>query len=96
LIAHIGDTCRQSADAPILRTYWYDAAQDGIPTSEQLVIASLPFVKLRLGRLSGGHQKGGGRRRRSPPAEAWRVLRAGRRGTALVGFDPTERLTDEG
>jgi len=58
LITLIGDRCRETADAPILRTYWYDAAQGGIPSNEQLEIAGLPFVKLRLGRLSGGRQKG--------------------------------------
>ena len=58
LISYIGERCRQTADAPILRTYWYDAAQGGIPTSEQLEIAGLPSVKLRLGRLAGGRQKG--------------------------------------
>ena len=41
-----------------LRTYWYDAAPDGVPTGEHLSIASLPNLKLRLGRLSGGQQKG--------------------------------------
>ena len=58
LIALIGERCRETADAPILRTYWYDAAQGGVPSSEQLEIADLAFVKLRLGRLSGGRQKG--------------------------------------
>lgn len=41
-----------------LRTYWYDAAPDGLPTAEHLSIANLPNLKLRLGRLSGGQQKG--------------------------------------
>jgi hypothetical protein len=31
---------------------------DGIPTTEQLAISALPDVKLRLGRISGGRQKG--------------------------------------
>ncbi|HEX3126777.1 MAG TPA: NYN domain-containing protein [Thermoanaerobaculia bacterium] len=43
---------------PILRVYWYDAAPDAIPTHDQLEIAELDRVKLRLGRLSGGKQKG--------------------------------------
>lgn len=43
---------------PILRVYWYDAAPDAIPTQEQLEIAELDRVKLRLGRLVGGKQKG--------------------------------------
>ena len=43
---------------PALRTYWYDAAPDGVPGSEHQQIATLPNLKLRLGRLSGGRQKG--------------------------------------
>lgn len=43
----------------LLRTYWYDGAQQGVPTPEQLDVAALPFVKLRLGRInSSGQQKG--------------------------------------
>ncbi len=41
-----------------LRTYWYDGARDGILSAEHQVIANLPNMKLRLGRLSGGQQKG--------------------------------------
>ncbi len=58
LIDAIVEICRERADSPILRSYWYDAASNGIPTAEQLEIARLPYVKLRLGRLTGGHQKG--------------------------------------
>src|SRR5436305_1621594 len=43
---------------PVLRLYWYDAAPNAVPTQEQLTIAELPSVKLRLGRLVGGEQKG--------------------------------------
>jgi hypothetical protein len=43
---------------PVLRAYWYDGARDAIPTLEQLSVAELANVKLRLGRLSGGKQKG--------------------------------------
>ena len=42
----------------ILRIYWYDAAPDAVPTQEQLDVGELPNVKLRLGRLIGGRQKG--------------------------------------
>ena len=42
----------------ILRIYWYDAAPDAVPTPEQLDVAELQNVKLRLGRLVGGRQKG--------------------------------------
>ncbi len=43
----------------LLRLYWYDAAQNRQPTSEQLAIADHPDTKLRLGHLtSQGTQKG--------------------------------------
>ncbi len=42
----------------ILRTYWYDGARNAVPTAEHLRIAALPNMKVRLGRLSGGKQKG--------------------------------------
>ena len=41
-----------------LRTYWYDAATDASPNPSHLAVASIPGVKLRLGRLSLGKQKG--------------------------------------
>lgn len=43
-----------------LRTYWYDAAPDAVPTTEHLAIAAHSGVKLRLGRLVGNppRQKG--------------------------------------
>ena len=47
-----GDTLR------LLRTYWYDGARDGVPSASQVQIGDLPRVKLRLGRVSGGGQKG--------------------------------------
>lgn len=44
---------------PLLRVYWYDAAHNAIPTTEQEKIAALPKVKLRLGRIGvEGEQKG--------------------------------------
>jgi hypothetical protein len=42
----------------LLRTYWYDGALDGVPTSALKAISALPRFKIRLGRLSGGGQKG--------------------------------------
>ena len=41
-----------------LRTYWYDGARDAVPTAQHLVVANLPGVKLRLGRLTLHGQKG--------------------------------------
>jgi hypothetical protein len=42
----------------MLRVYWYDGAPDAIPLSDHLAIAKLTNVKLRLGRLTRGEQKG--------------------------------------
>ena len=45
---------------PHLRTYWYDGAPGphGEPTSDHRRIAALPRLKLRLGRIIQGQQKG--------------------------------------
>ncbi|MGH8909071.1 MAG: NYN domain-containing protein, partial [Egibacteraceae bacterium] len=58
LIAMLVDYAQGHCQLPVLRTYWYDGARDGIPTADHLHIARLAGVKLRLGRLSGGKQKG--------------------------------------
>ena len=55
----IADRSQNVCGLPLLRTYWYDAARDGIPTSEHQKVAALPSVKLRLGRTDiRGRQKG--------------------------------------
>jgi len=41
-----------------LRTYWYDGAARGIPTADHERIGGLSYVKVRLGRVSQGQQKG--------------------------------------
>lgn len=41
-----------------LRTYWYDGAVNAVPTSDHEEIGGLPYVKVRLGRLIRGEQKG--------------------------------------
>jgi len=51
------ETARRSA-LPLLRTYWYDASLTGQPEHDQLTIADLQGVRLRLGRLVRGEQKG--------------------------------------
>jgi uncharacterized LabA/DUF88 family protein len=49
---------RTSSSSEHLRTYWYDGARDAIPSAQHLVVANLPGVKLRLGRLTPHGQKG--------------------------------------
>jgi uncharacterized LabA/DUF88 family protein len=41
-----------------LRTYWYDGAVNAVPTSDHEQIGGLPYVKVRLGRIIRGEQKG--------------------------------------
>ena len=44
LLSLAGDVCGLRP----LRTYWYDSSSDGVPTSAQQLIATLPNMKLRL------------------------------------------------
>jgi uncharacterized LabA/DUF88 family protein len=53
------DLATTRCQLPVLRTYWYDGARDGIPTASQQIVASLPNVKLRLGRLNAKNQQKG-------------------------------------
>lgn len=50
--------CDSHAKQAHLRTYWYDAAPDAVPTDDQLLIGGQQGVKLRLGRLTKHGQKG--------------------------------------
>jgi uncharacterized LabA/DUF88 family protein len=43
---------------PPLRTYWYDGAARGIPTPDHEQIGGFAYVKVRLGRVHRGEQKG--------------------------------------
>lgn len=58
LVARLCERATKACGLPVLRVYWYDGAIDGVPTTDQHSIGALPDVKLRLGRLSGGRQKG--------------------------------------
>ncbi len=56
LVVNVAKGC---CPAPVLRTYWYDGAKNGIPTTTQQRIAALANVKLRLGRLNTKNQQKG-------------------------------------
>jgi uncharacterized LabA/DUF88 family protein len=58
LIAALIDMAEHHCRLDVLRVCWYDGARRGIPTQEQLVVAHLPHVKLRLGRQTHYGQKG--------------------------------------
>lgn len=54
------DRAQDECGLPHLRTYWYDGGlgPHSQPTVDQLAIAGLPRVKVRLGRVINGQQKG--------------------------------------
>jgi len=58
MVAALAGLATANCTLPVLRAYWYDGARDALPTLDHLAIAQLANVKLRLGRLSGGKQKG--------------------------------------
>jgi uncharacterized LabA/DUF88 family protein len=60
--AFVDTICRIAAEGcglNVLRTYWYDGAKGGVATTAQQLIAGLPNVKLRLGRLNAQMQQKG-------------------------------------
>ncbi len=58
LVRSLLEFVRGHSHVELLRVYWYDAAPDAVPTTDQIRVGNLPDVKLRLGRLIGGRQKG--------------------------------------
>ncbi len=53
LVGLATDVC----DLQPLRTYWYDTSKDGVPTSAQQLVATLPNMKLRLQRGDSAPQQ---------------------------------------
>lgn len=58
LVGSLTERVIEHSGLPVLRVYWYDAAYNAVPTHEQRGVATIPGVKLRLGRMVGGRQKG--------------------------------------
>ena len=58
LVSSLVDEAARESGMPLLRTYWYDASLSGQPEHDQVTVADLPGVRLRLGRLVRGEQKG--------------------------------------
>jgi hypothetical protein len=58
LVRSLVDDAGRDSGMPLLRTYWYDASLSGQPEHDQNTVADLPGVRLRLGRLVRGEQKG--------------------------------------
>jgi hypothetical protein len=58
LASSLADLLTGHCGLPLLRSYWYDAASGGIPTADHRQLAGLGSVKVRLGRMVQGRQKG--------------------------------------
>ncbi len=52
------DWVAEHSGVPSLRTYWYDGAARGVPSADHEQIGGFPYVKVRLGRVIQGEQKG--------------------------------------
>ena len=55
---HLNQIAEGTTGLSALRMYWYDAAFYSGPTPDHQKIALLPNIKLRLGRIKSGRQKG--------------------------------------
>jgi NYN domain len=58
LIKALTDRCGPLCSRELLRVYWYDGAPGHVPTDDHIAIGQEDSVKVRLGRLTGGAQKG--------------------------------------
>jgi hypothetical protein len=58
LLKLLGGLSRDRAGLPLLRCYWYDTSTDGNRTHEHDVIADVPGVKLRLGKIRPSRKEG--------------------------------------
>jgi hypothetical protein len=57
-LAFLANLARDRTGLPLLRCYWYEATVEGRRTPEHDVLADLPGVKLRLGRMRPGRREG--------------------------------------
>src|SRR5690348_6714727 len=52
------NVARDHTGLPLLRCYWYEATVEGRRSSEHEILADLPGVKLRLGKMRPGRREG--------------------------------------
>lgn len=57
VLALLVELASQATGLPLLRSYWYDGASAG-PNPTQVALAYRPQLKLRLGSMSEGQQRG--------------------------------------
>src|SRR6516225_4970895 len=58
LLQFLGAVARDRSGLPLLRCYWYEATVEGRRSPEHEMLADLPGVKLRLGRMRPGRREG--------------------------------------
>ncbi len=58
LLKLLAGISRDQTGLPLMRCYWYEATVEGRRTREHDMLADLPGLKLRLGRMRPGHREG--------------------------------------
>jgi len=58
VIEVLQNVARNHTGLPLLRCYWYEATVEGRRSSEHEILADLPGVKLRLGKMKHGRRDG--------------------------------------
>jgi hypothetical protein len=58
LLKLLASISRDRTGLPLMRCYWYEATVEGRRTREHDMLADLPGLKLRLGRMRPGHREG--------------------------------------
>jgi uncharacterized LabA/DUF88 family protein len=58
ILAVLRNVARDHTGLPLLRCYWYEATVEGRRSSEHEMLADLPGVKLRLGKMKPGRREG--------------------------------------
>src|SRR5690349_24506948 len=58
VIEVLQNVARDHTGLPLLRCYWYEATVEGRRNSEHEMLADLPGVKLRLGKMKPGRREG--------------------------------------
>jgi len=58
LTTRLAQWVREHGGMDLLRTYWYDGAARGVPSPDHELIGGFPYLKVRLGRVIHGEQKG--------------------------------------
>src|SRR5580692_3099373 len=58
VVQTLRDVARDHTGLPLLRCYWYEATVEGRRSSDHEILADLPGVKVRLGKMKPGRREG--------------------------------------